>query len=346
MKKNENNDTINLYFLEIDRLKKSGVFDMGMKERVKKSLTVLAVGVLINAVLAIIKMYVGLSANSLCIMVDATNSLFDIVTGVVTILAFLCLLYLKSENAPFGYGRVEYLAGFIASAVAVVVGGVFMYRSITRLALPEPVWFGLENCILVSVAVPIKLGLALIYYFANKKLKSKAIRALVADSFLDTGITATSLVSFAVSSQVEYAVDAILGMVISVIVIVCAIKMVVDSIKTIVIGDKAETENECVKAVVAGCNDIKQVVKTIFHDYGFGTKVGDVKVEFELGVDDEKKSQVKREISSEVYSLCGARVRVVEGEDFVFESVSSIDENQQDGQDAESEVPKHSIDEN
>ncbi len=293
---------------------------MGMKERVKKSLIVLAVGVLINASLTIIKMYVGLSANSLCIMVDATNSLFDIVTGIVTIVAFVCLVYLKSENAPFGYGRVEYLASFIVSVVAVVVGGLFMVRSINRIALPEPVWFGLTNCILISVAVPIKLGLALTYYFANKKLKSKAIAALVVDSFLDTGVTATSFVSFTISSQVDYAVDAIFGIVISALVVIFALKMVVDGIKTIVIGDKAEEENKCVEFVVAKYENVKQIVKTIFHDYGFGAKVGDVKVEFVGGVDESEKQLTKDDIAKEVFCQCGARVRIVEGEDFVFDT--------------------------
>ncbi len=295
---------------------------MTMKERVKKSLIVLIVGVLINAALTIIKIYVGLSSNSLCIMVDATNSLFDILTGIVTIIAFACLLYLKSDNAPFGYGRVEYLAGFIVAVVSVVVGGVFMVRSINRIALPEPIWFGLTNCILISVAVPIKLALGLAYYFANKKLKSKAIAALVVDSFLDTGITASSFVAFAISSQVDYAVDAIFGIVISVIVIVFAIRMVVDNVKTIVIGDKAEDERKSVDTILAKYGEIKGVVNTVFHDYGFGTKVGDVKVEFESDVEFEKKQQLKASIEKEVFADCGARVRIVEGEDYVFDAQS------------------------
>ena len=42
-----------------------------MKQRVKKSLIIVAIGVVVNVALALIKMYVGLSSNSLCIMLDA-----------------------------------------------------------------------------------------------------------------------------------------------------------------------------------------------------------------------------------------------------------------------------------
>lgn len=45
-----------------------------MKQRVKKSLIIVAIGVVVNVALALIKMYVGLSSNSLCIMLDAINN--------------------------------------------------------------------------------------------------------------------------------------------------------------------------------------------------------------------------------------------------------------------------------
>lgn len=141
-----------------------------MKQRVKKSLIIVAIGVVVNVALALIKMYVGLSSNSLCIMLDAINNFFDILTAIVAGVAFCTLLIPRSEKAPYGYGRTEYLAGFIVAATSVVVGGLFLIRSLNRMAMPEPVWFGVKSCILISVTVPVKLGLGLTYYFADKKV--------------------------------------------------------------------------------------------------------------------------------------------------------------------------------
>ncbi len=243
-----------------------------MRERVKKSLILLVIGIAVNIALATTKMYVGLSSNSLCIMLDATNSFFDIITCIVTVVAFVILLAPRSQKAPFGYGRSEYLAGFIVAVVSTVVGGVFFMRSLNRLAMPERVWFGWQSCVLISIAVPIKLGMGLFYYFANKKLKSKAISAIMLDSFLDTGMSATSLIAFAVSSKVDYAVDAIFGIVMSVVVVVFAVKMVYDNAKCVVVGDGASEEKEAISTICKKEN--VEEISLVLHDYGYGAKCG------------------------------------------------------------------------
>ena len=63
-----------------------------MKDRVKKSIILVSVGIIVNVILAIVKMYVGLSSNSLCIMLDAVNSFLDIITCIVTLIFFIVLL--------------------------------------------------------------------------------------------------------------------------------------------------------------------------------------------------------------------------------------------------------------
>lgn len=269
-----------------------------MKERAKKSLILIAVCIVINIALASIKMYVGLSVNSLCIMLDATNSFLDIITGIVTLVVFIMLLVPKSESAPYGYGRGEYLAGFVVAITAVVVGGLFFIRSINRLAMPEPVYFGWQNCVLIAVCVPLKLAIGLVYYFANKKIKSKALKAIMLDSFLDTAITATSLVSFAVSANVDYAVDAIFGIVMSVVIILAAIKMVVDNVKAVVLGDDATEEK---KAIDDACRQRGvEHHNLILHDYGYGSRVGSVRVNC--------SSEVAKELHDDVLASVGADV--------------------------------------
>lgn len=273
-----------------------------MKNRIKKSLIIVAIGVVVNVALALIKMYVGLSSNSLCIMLDAINNFFDILTAIVAGVAFCTLLIPRSEKAPYGYGRTEYLAGFIVEVTSVVAGGLFFIRSLNRMAMPEPVWFGVKSCILISATVPVKLGLGLGYYFADKKMKSPALKALAIDSFMDVGITVTSVVSFAVSAEVDYAVDAIVGIVISVAVVVFAIKAGRDNIKAVVSGDGAKDEKE---AIYKECEKVGvTVVKTELHDYGYGAKVGVVIVE---GADESQLQSLSQAVKDDT----GAEVRFI-----------------------------------
>ena len=277
-----------------------------MKSRIKKSIWLISVAIIINIALATIKTYVGLSSNSLCIMLDGTNSFFDVITCLVTLVVFIFLLVPRNEKAPYGYGRGEYLAGFIVAVVSVIVGGLFFIRSLNRMAMPEPVWFGLQNCILISVAIPIKLAVAIAYYVANKKIKSSAIKAIMLDSFLDMGMTATSLISFAVSARVDYAVDAIFGIVMSVVIIVVAIKMVVENVRAIVVGDGAKEEK---KAIEYACERRGvRLTKTVLHDYGYGMKVGNA---YYSGDDVDPL-----EMSKEVLDKTGAEVVFIRDHNF------------------------------
>ncbi len=279
-----------------------------MKDRVKKTVLILLLGVAVNIALAIIKMYVGYSSNSLTIMIDATNNSFDIATCIVTLLAFVMLLRPRNEKAPFGYGRVEYLAGFIVAVVSVVVGGLFFIRSLNRLAMPEPVWFGLQNCILIAVSIPIKFGLGLFYYFMNRKLRSKAVAAIMLDSFMDTAITATSLVSFAISSNVDYAVDAIFGIVMSILIVIFAIKLVVDNVKIIVLGDGAADEKAAIEKLCGRYDEIIGVLKISLHDYGYASKAGTVEIDFNGETDSEIKLDICAELGSKLKETTGAEV--------------------------------------
>jgi len=273
-----------------------------MKQRVKKSLILISIGIVVNVALALIKTYVGLASNSLCIMLDAVNSFMDILTAIVSAVAFCTLLIPRSEKAPYGYGRTEYLAGFIVAATSVVVGGLFLIRSLNRMAMPEPVWFGVESCVLISVTVPVKAGLGVAYYYADKKMNSATFRALALDSFLDVGVTVTSIVSFAVSARVDYAADAIVGIVVSVVIIVFAIKAVAENVKSVVLGDGATEEknvisDECEKAGVT-------VLKMNLHDYGYGSKTGNVIVK---NGDENAFSEISRIVREKT----GAEVRFI-----------------------------------
>lgn len=251
---------------------------ISLKERTKIALIVLGVAIVCNIGLAFVKLYVGLAVNSLMIMLDAINSFFDILTAIATAVAFSLLFLNINEKAPFGYGRSEYVAGFVVATVSVVLGGVFFMRSLNRLAMPEPLYFGVQYCILISIALAVKIGLAVMFALANKKYKSKALSALMLDSFLDIGITATSLVSFAVSAYVNYAVDAIFGIVVSIVIVIYGVLMIADNLKSVVVGDKCEEEKDALKSAFEQVEGVLSVEQIAVHDYGFAHKAAVVEI--------------------------------------------------------------------
>ncbi len=254
-------------------------FSQNLDERTKQSMLLVFIGVIASIALAVIKLHVGLSSNSITILLDATNSFLDVVTYLITFIAIIVAVLPKKN-----YGRAEYLASFVVSVVAVVFGGLFFFRSLNRLAMPEPIWFGWQNLIMLAVTIPVKLLLAFFFRSFGKRHSSSALTAISLDCFLDVFITATSLVSFAVSGSVDYAVDAIVGIVLSVLVVVIGVKMVASNVKLIVKG--RDFSGEKIQILMA-CKQKGLTVKdVVFHDYGVSTGVCTVTVEFDGDMDE------------------------------------------------------------
>ncbi len=231
--------------------------------------------------LAIAKMYVGLSSNSLVIMLDSMNSFFDVATGIVTVVAFCLLLCPRSAAHPFGFGRGEYLSGFVVAAVAVVMGVVFLFRSLNRLAMPEPVYYRTSGMVIIAVALAVKMAMTAAYFAVNRRVRSYALRALLLDSALDVGVTTVSLLSYTISQSVSYAVDAWLGIAVSVVVMAVGCKMVIDNVKLLLGGGNVEADRQRVEALLAAEPGIRRVESVTVADYGYRNKVGHAVVLFD-----------------------------------------------------------------
>ncbi len=238
-----------------------------MSKRTRNIIITLAVGTIFNIVLALAKLFVGLRTNSITIMLDSTNSFFDTLACIVTIAAFV-VVGIKVKDKSFGFGRSEYLASFLISVMVVIVGGAFFIQALARVTMPTPVWFTWTSFAIMACALVVKICLGTFYAFVNKRLKSDAIKALVADSILDSIITAVALLSYGLSATESIAIDGILGVVLAIIVVVFGIKMVVDNSRMI-IANKSDKFYQEISQVLQGYDFVSKIVDIQVHDYGF-----------------------------------------------------------------------------
>lgn len=236
-------------------------------------MVVLLGGAVASIALAIMKLVVGLRTNSVCIMLDSTNSFIDVLSGVLGATAFALLFSKKNANALYGYGRGEYVAGFLVSVLTLCQSVVFCYESLTRLTMPTPVWFSAKHCVIICVALVIKVAMSVAYSITERKVHSVTVRAICLDSYLDIGITATSIIVFAVSSKVNFTVDAIFGIVLSVVIFFFGIRMLLANYK-LLLGRKATEEQKKAIADAAAQFGVEKIGKITLHDYGFDHTIG------------------------------------------------------------------------
>ncbi len=282
-----------------------------MSLRTKKALCLVIIGIVMNLALALGKLFVGLSVNSLCILLDSTNGFFDTLTGIVAAVAFGLVALAPTEKFPYGFGRSEYLAGFVVAVAAAVMGGTFLMESLNRLTMPEPVWYGLQSTVLLSVSIVVKLSFSFVVTFCNRKLCSKALRAIALDGFLDVGITTATLVSFTLSARLSYAIDSFFGIAISIVVLVYSVKMIVDTVRTLIGTNETKEEKD---AIVALCKEepvIDELNDVRLHDYGYRAKFGVVYVVFSPNSTEAEKAAAIDRITTRLKDETGAAVEIV-----------------------------------
>ena len=250
------------------KFKFDGGNGMDNKERIKKSVITLSVIGCLNLILAFIKLFVGLDVNSLCILSDSVNNFLDVGSTVILIVAFACLGEKKSLKYPFGNGRSEYVAGLAVALATAVTGAVFLIDSINRIIVPEPIWYGLESTVLISCTVPIKIGMGITVWLSNKKICSKAISAVVADCFLDAGITTVAVIGFTLTPITEFVIDSFAGITIAIMLLIAAFKIMKSNYTAVINGMDRTEEKEKLKEIILSNREVVDVVKIDMHDYG------------------------------------------------------------------------------
>lgn len=68
------------------------------------------VGIVVNILLAAFKAAVGLTANSIAVLLDAVNNLSDALSSVITVVGAKLAGRKPDKEHPFGHGRIEYLS--------------------------------------------------------------------------------------------------------------------------------------------------------------------------------------------------------------------------------------------
>ena len=241
---------------------------------VRKSYGTLAsvVGIIVNLILAGIKILAGLLAGSIAIIADAFNNLSDSGTSVITLLSFKLSSKPADKEHPYGHARIEYIASMIVSFVILLVGAELLLDSgKTLLGFSEAKDTFITNLtiVILSVSVFLKLWLGLFYRTVAKKIDSTVVSAAATDSFSDSLSTVAVLVSSVVIKFTGWTIiDAIVGIGVSVPIIIAGLK-ILNETKDILLGEGPVDETvNAIEKIVADYPDIIGIHDLMVHNYG------------------------------------------------------------------------------
>ncbi len=233
----------------------------------KKRIIAVAAGAAVNLLMFFVKLYIGLSSNSVAIYADSLNNMTDCAVCAAVIIGFCLSASKKTGDYPFGKGRAEELTELLVSAVILASGGVFAYISFERILYPVPVWYSSLYAVIIAATAAVKLALSFFFAKASKAFGSNAMKGISADSRLDFFITLCTLISFTLSSKTGFSVDGIAGVIISVILIVEGAKALRAALEKI-LGKRNIEICEKAKMIIESDASVKCVEEIHYHSYG------------------------------------------------------------------------------
>lgn len=198
----------------------------------KKDISIAVFGIACNLSLFLIKLYVGISSNSLAIYCDSVNNLGDTFSALIALFGFVFIV--KSKMGERKSGRVQALCSFIIGSIVAVTGGYCVYTGLERFMYPVLVSYSFKYAVLIIITACVKLVMAMVYIRSNRKSPSPVYKALILDSFLDFVITTMAVMGFFLINKLNYAVDGVFGIIIGIIILTSAAKSVFRQAKILV----------------------------------------------------------------------------------------------------------------
>ncbi len=259
------------------------------------------IGILANVFLAAFKAVIGLSSNSIAIVMDAVNNLSDAASSVITIVGTKLAGKEADKKHPFGYGRIEYLSAMIISVLVLYAGITAFVESVKKILHPETPDYSAVTLIIVAVAVAVKIVLGRYVKGVGKKVRSDSLINSGEDATLDSVISAATLVAAAVYLIFHISLEAWLGAVIAAVIIKSGIEMLRDTLSKI-LGERADAQlARDIKETVTSYPEISGAYDLVMHNYGPDAYNGSVHIEVPDTLSADELDKLIRKVSVDVY---------------------------------------------
>jgi cation diffusion facilitator family transporter len=106
--------------------------------RLKRSLRVTLVGLVINALLTCAKFAAGILGHSHALIADAVESLADIFSSIIVWRGVVIASLPEDEDHPYGHGKAEPIAAATVATILLVAAGWIAVQAFRGIAQPHP----------------------------------------------------------------------------------------------------------------------------------------------------------------------------------------------------------------
>ena len=263
------------------------------------------VGILVNLLLVAFKATIGLLSNSIAIILDAVNNATDCLSSIITIIGTKLAGKHPDKKHPLGYGRIEYLTAMIVSAIVLYAGITSVVESIKKIIHPEEADYSVISLIIIAVAVVVKLVLGRYVKAQGEKVHSGSLIASGSDATFDAVLSLSVLASAVIFLFTGLSLEAIVGVVISVVIIKSGIEMMIETLDEI-LGRRADKElTDRIKLILNEEPEVRGAFDLIVNNYGPDKNLASVHLELPDSMSVEELDRLTRKVEAKVYKETG-----------------------------------------
>ena len=229
-----------------------------------------AVGISLNILLFLGKLFAGSLSGSIAIMADAFNNLSDAGSSVITLIGFRMAGQKPDPEHPLGHGRIEYISGFIVAIAILLMGFELLTSSIEKIVSPEPVAFsGLTAAILV-VSILVKLYMCFYNRRIGKRIDSAAMRATAMDSLSDCVATTVVLAAMLIGHWTNLMIDGWCGLLVALFILYAGLNAAKETIGPLLGEPPSKELVEQIEQYVMSHESVIGIHDLVVHNYGPG----------------------------------------------------------------------------
>ena len=229
-----------------------------------------AVGIGLNLLLFLGKLFAGIATASIAVTADAFNNLSDAASSVVTLVGFRLAGQKADEEHPFGHGRMEYLAGLVVAMLILLVGVELGQSSLDKIVHPEPVAFSPLSAGILAVSVAVKLWMFFFNRGLSRQIQSAALAATAADSLSDAAATSILLAGLLAGQFLRLQLDGWLGLGVALFILRTGWGAAKDTADPLLGRPMDRALAEDIDRIVLGHQYILGIHDLVYHDYGPG----------------------------------------------------------------------------
>ena len=241
--------------------------------------TVAALGIIINLIMAVIKIGIGITTASIAIMSEGVNHATDSATSLLTIIGTKLAGKHPTKDHPFGFGRIEYLTSLVIAILIIITGIELLKSSVDLIFNPEPMEITYTTIGIIAISAVIKILLGQFVIKEGKRVGSSSLVAVGLEDRADSIVSVVTILASLVFLIGNISLDAYAGIFTSLFILKAGAEVIYETITELLgrAGDK-ELAAKLYK-IIRQEPLVLNAADMMLHNYGPDAYSGSVNIE-------------------------------------------------------------------